>query len=78
MHAIEKLAKRYVQLRIYKLIANVPVLRLEKSGWGTIQSLIFNLFSRETLFHEDFFHAGQVISLKFYSISFYRTTACKL
>lgn len=45
---------------------------------GRIQSLIFDLFSRETLFHEDFFHAGQVIALKFYRISFYCTAACKL
>ena len=42
------------------------------------QNLVFNLFSRETLFHEDFFHAGQVIALKFHSIPFYRTAACKL
>lgn len=42
------------------------------------QGLVFNLLSRETLFHEDFFHAGQVITLKFHSISFYRTAACKL
>lgn len=74
-HAIEKLAKRYVQLRIYELI--IPVLKLGFSVGGRIQSLVFDLFSRETLFHEDFFHAGQMIALKFYSVSFYCTAACK-
>ena len=45
---------------------------------GGYQSLIFYLFSRETLFHEDFFHAGKVVALKFDGISFYRPTACEL
>ena len=74
MHAIEKLARIYTIPNLEMLLSFLrPGLSLEAS-----QSLVFNLFSRETLFHEDFFHAGQVITLKFYSISFYCTAACKL
>ncbi len=57
---------------------NVTTISQARSTMGAGQRLVFNLLSRETLFHEDFFHAGQMVTLKFHSISFYCAAACKL
>ena len=79
IHLIENACYRKTGKNIYNSEpGNVTTISQARSTMGAGQSLVFNLLSRETLFHEDFFHAGQMVTLKFHSISFYRTAACKL
>ena len=72
MYAVDKLALKYI------ISGSGNKSSFLKPGFpGGYQSLIFNLFGREALFHEDFFHAGQMVALKFYGISLYRPAACE-